>query len=513
MRAHWFVRGDLDGFVGLFVDNLLQLLLIAVLCPIAAGLPESLVVGRILPAAALSILAGNLFYTWQARRLAARSGRDDVTALPYGINTVSLIAFIFLIMGPIWQQTKDPQLVWQAGVFACMASGLLEIAGAFVVDPLRRFLPRAALLSTLAGVAITFIAMGFAFQIFASPAIALLPMLLILFAYAGKVRLPFGIPAGLVAILCGIAVAWALRGLGIGGWQPAPAPVFDGPHWPVFDLSPLVGFLRGQNAWAYFSVIFPMALFNVIGSLQCLESAEAAGDRYETRSSLVANGLGSLLAACFGSAFPTTIYIGHPGWKAMGARLGYSVLNGAVITAICLAGAVGGILHVVPLEATLGILIWIGIVIAAQAFQVTPREHAPAVAVGLIPPLAAWASVLIGTALRAAGSNLHEALPGFAAASFYVKGMIALDQGFLLSSMLLAAMVAFVIDRRWVPAATCALVSAALAFLGIIHGYSISPTDGVVSPHIAWGAAPDFALAYAAAGIALLCGARLARGE
>ena len=99
-RARWFVRGDLDGFFGLAIDNLVQLLLIDTLCTTVLGFPPALVHGRILPGAAVSILVGNLFYSWQARRLALRTGRSDVCALPYGINTVSLFAHVFLVMLP-----------------------------------------------------------------------------------------------------------------------------------------------------------------------------------------------------------------------------------------------------------------------------------------------------------------------------------------------------------------------------------------------------------------------------
>ena len=180
MKTGWFVRGDIDGFFGLFVDNLLQLMLIAVLCTKVCGMPPELVYGRILPGAALSILFGNIFYTWQARRLAIRTGRTDVTALPYGINTVSLIAFVFLIIAPIYFETRNPTLAWQAGLFACLASAVLEIIGAFTGDWLRRHTPRAALLSSLAGIAITFISMGFVFQIFAMPAVALVPALFVI---------------------------------------------------------------------------------------------------------------------------------------------------------------------------------------------------------------------------------------------------------------------------------------------------------------------------------------------
>src|SRR5262245_43619557 len=99
-RMPWFVRGDIDGFFGLALDNLIQLLLINALGRNVLGFPEWIIEGRILPGAAVSLLVGNLFYAWQAKRLADRTGRTDVCALPYGINTVSLIAHVFLVMLP-----------------------------------------------------------------------------------------------------------------------------------------------------------------------------------------------------------------------------------------------------------------------------------------------------------------------------------------------------------------------------------------------------------------------------
>lgn len=144
------------------------------------------------------------YYSWQAWTIARRESRDDVTALPYGINTVSLVSFIFLIMAPLYAETKNTTLVWQAGIFSCFLSGVIEIIGAFTGHWLRRVTPRAALLSALAGIAITFIAMGFVFQLFASPAIAIVPMMMLLLAYAGGVRFPFSVPGGLIAVLTGV---------------------------------------------------------------------------------------------------------------------------------------------------------------------------------------------------------------------------------------------------------------------------------------------------------------------
>ena len=157
-----------------------------------------------------------------------------------------------------------------------------------------------------------------------------------------------------------------------------------------------------------------MGLFNVIGSLQNLESAEAAGDRYETMPCLLLDAPETVVSALFGNPFPTTIYIGHPAWKAMGARRGYSILNGTVIAILCFLGAVPLLLRFVPLDVTLGILLTMLTVIhGTEGGAEVPREHAPAVALGLIPSLAAWLLVQIETTLRAAGSSLCGAAPAF----------------------------------------------------------------------------------------------------
>jgi AGZA family xanthine/uracil permease-like MFS transporter len=492
MKTRWFVRGDVDGFFGLFIDNLLQLMLIVVFSTKVAGLPPSLVLGRILPGAAIAILFGNVFYAWQA----AKTGREDATALPFGINTPSLLAFIFLIMGPVYSETKDSLLTWRVGLSAGLISGLFETAGAFVGGWLRRTTPRAALLSALAGIALTFISMGFVFTIFARPWIALFPALLLVTTYASRTRLPFGVPGGLAAILVGTLVARVLRVIAPALYGPSTEPVALALHLPVPVLGETWALLADPRAYRYLAVILPMGLFNVIGSLQNLESAEAAGDHYETMPCLLANGLATIASALFGNPFPTTIYIGHPAWKAMGARRGYSILNGAVVTLLCLLGAIPLVLAYVPIDATVGILLWIGLVMTAQAFQEVPRAHALAVAFGLIPSLAAWLLVQIETVLRAAGSSLYDVSPKLGP-DFALGGVIALSQGFLPTSMILSAILVFAIDRRFLRAAAWAFAAAALSMLGLIHAYELTPRG--ITNRFGLAAAPAFGAMYALA--------------
>lgn len=485
----WFVRKDLDGFFGLMIDNLIQLILIASLCRELIHLPDAFIFGRILPGAAISILVGNFFYAWQARRLASETGREDVTALPYGINTVSLFAYVFFIMLPIYQETNDPIWAWKVGLVACFLSGLIEMAGAFIAEAVRRITPRAALLSALAGIAVTFISMDFTFRIFAQPLIAIVPMALIFLSYFSRLRWPLGLPGGLVAILIGTAFAWALGTMAGGPLQSGFALSL-----PTFNAEPLWEALRRPVFLKYLSVIIPMGIFNVVGSLQNIESAEAAGDRYRTFPSLMANGIGSVVASLFGSAFPTTIYIGHPGWKRLGARSGYSSLNGIFITFLCLTGTIQAVLYVIPLEAGIGILLYIGIIIVAQSFQETPKEHAPAVALGLFPALAAWGLLMVESGIQAAGKSLYQVGLAPFARSVAIHGMISLERGFIFTSMILAAIGVFLIEREYFRAALWSLAAAFFAAVGIIHAYELTP--GGVATRFGFLAAPEFSVSY-----------------
>ena len=486
----WFVRKDLDGFFGLMIDNLIQLILIVALCRELIQLPDEYIFGKILPGAAISILIGNFFYTWQARRLARETGREDVTALPYGINTVSLFAFIFFIMLPVVHETKDPVWAWKVGLVACFLSGVIEIAGAFIAESVRRVTPRAALLSALAGIAITFISMDFTFKIFAQPRVALVPMAVIFVAYFSHQRLPLGLPGGMVAIAIGTALGWAL------GIMNSEAIAFHSSlSLPTFTGASLWEALTHPAFLNYFSVIFPMGIFNVVGSLQNIESAEAAGDRFRTFPSLMANGIGSVVAALFGSVFPTTIYIGHPGWKRLGARSGYSALNGVFISLICLTGSIQSVLGIIPLEAGIGILLYIGIIIVAQAFQETPRAHAPAVALGIVPALAGWALLMIETGLRAAGTSLSQVgLAKFNQESVAIHGVISLERGFIFTSMILSAIGVALIERKFAHAAGWSMAAALLSAFGIIHAYELGPRG--ITSRFGFMAAPEFLIAY-----------------
>jgi len=509
-RYPLWTRGDLDGFFGLMVDNLVQVLLIVALCTTVAHIPERFIYSRMLPGVAVSLLIGNLFYGLQAHWVARRQGNLTCTALPYGINTPSVIAYVLFIMGPVYRQNVETlgeeaawRLAWQAGLLACLVSGLIEFLGAFFAERLRRVTPRAALLGVLAAVGITFIAAEFAFRIYTRPLVGIVPLAFLLLAYFAYYRFPLALPGGLLAIVFGTLVAWGTTLLAepLGRWfgyAPDPLALGSVPMsaekvgaalrsvgWvvPVFCGSEIWEALQQRDLLVRFlTVSIPMGVLNVIGSLQNIESAEAGGDRFRTGPSLAVNGIGSLCAGLFGSCFPTTIYIGHPGWKALGARAGYSVVNGVFFTVVFLLGLGELLAALIPIEAGAAIVMYIGIIITAQAFQATPRAHAPAVAIALFPALAAILVVTLGRYLDAARAVAPDAptlatlLQSADPRVLYLPGLLTLtgaNSAWILETLILAALGAALIDRHYRAATIWCGVAAALTALGLLHAYEV----------------------------------------
>jgi AGZA family xanthine/uracil permease-like MFS transporter len=200
-----------------------------------------------------------------------------------------------------------------------------------------------------------------------------------------------------------------------------------------------------------------------------VESASAAGDNYNLRSILLADGIGAVIGSFLGSPFPPAVYIGHPGWKAVGGRIGYSLATGLVIAAICWLGLVGLLLALIPRAALFPILLFIGLVIGSQAFQTSPARHAPAIVLALVPNIAQWAQTQIDNSLAAAGTNAGAILDKLTGNGVLYQGMSLLGSGAVLAGLVLGAIAVFVIDREYTRAIVYSLFGSLLALVGLIH--------------------------------------------
>ena len=475
-RPAFWVPGDWNGFFGLFTNVLLNVIVLTGLCLGVVHLPGNVVYGRILPALGIALPLGNLFYAYLAYKLAKSTGRGDVTAMPYGPSVPHMFLVVFVIMLPTYLKTSDPIAAWDAGLAWAFIIGVIVTLGAFVGPTVRKYTPRAAMLGALAGISIAFISMRPAFQFFLVPWLGFFSFGLILVSWMSHVRLPFGMPGGLAAVIIGTAAAWVAEFSGFANVvEPsAVTAAFSafGVHLPI----PSGHFLTGLSAIGPLLVTaIPLGIYNFTEGMNNVESASAAGDSYDLRKILLADGFGAMLGAILGSPFPPAVYIGHPGWKAVGGRIGYSLATGIVIALVCFLGVTALLLAVVPLVAILPILLYIGLVIGAQAFEATPPRHAPAVILALLPNIASWCQNQIDGALGAAGTS--AAAVGFdklAGNGVIYQGMAVFGGGATLAGLILGAIAAFIIDREFTKAAIYAAIGAVLSFFGFINGTKLA---------------------------------------
>jgi adenine/guanine/hypoxanthine permease len=482
----WWVAGDLNGFFGLCTNSITNTLVAVSLMQFVIGFPKEILFGKMVPGLVLSLAFGNIYYAWMAYRLAKKEGRDDVTAVPYGISVPHYFLVTFAIMLPIKMTTGDLNLAWSVGVAWCFVHAIVATIGAFIGPTMQKLTPRAAMLGTLAGVAITYIAMGAAFSAWNVAWLSMVTLGIIFVGWLANVSFPGKLPAGLLAVIIGVIVGWASGYMQLGTLTAAISNATI--SIPLPQIQVLLAGL--PKIMPYLVTAIPLAIYLFLESLNNVESAMAGGDKYDTREAMLVAAGGTGIAALFGSPFPTLIYIGHPGWKSVGSRVGYSWLTGVTMLLLGVLGLLGILSAIIPVVAILPILIYIGLLITSQAFNASPRRHAAAVAIGIVPWIADYIKTQVDNALAAAGTNAGTlGIDTLAGAGVSYAGMAVLGAGSILVGMILAAIAAYVIDRNWKGAIGYALFGALCAWIGFIHSTELRllPVVGPAGFNAAWG--------------------------
>lgn len=475
-----WVPGDWNAFFGFGTNILVNLLTLTGLLLFVLKMPAPIVFGRILPATGLMLCLSTVYYAWLAYKLAKQTGRTDICALPSGTSVPHMFVVVFVIMLPITLQTGDPIKGWEAGLTWVFIQSFVLMIGGFVGPWIRKITPRAALLGTLAGVSVTFISMKPAVEIFLNPVIGLTCFAVILLSWFGGAKYK-GVPAGLVAIAVGTVIAWGsnLFGLNYGGMTTAAL----GESLKGFGFNvPLPAFGHVFGGFQYLGILLvtaiPFGIYDLVEALDNVESAEVAGDSFPTTRVLTADGVISLIGCLMGNPFINAVYIGHPGWKAMGGRIGYSAATGIAVILLTWFGIVSVMLAFIPTVAILPILLYIGMLIGAQAFQETPKRHAPAIVLSLTPHLAHWVVTLMTGALAGSGTILATLTPEKKAALYAAMqnegvmfhGLEILGGGSILGGLILGAITVFIIDRNFLKAGLFSVTGGALTFFGFMHG-------------------------------------------
>jgi AGZA family xanthine/uracil permease-like MFS transporter len=447
------------------LDNMTQLVILSSILIGVFGFPKELVLYRIIPGSAMGVLVGNLIYTAMAIRLAIRTGRSDVTAMPLGIDTPSLFAFTFGIVGPAYLATKDAQLAWQISMAAIIISGVVKLAGSFLGRRIRSAVPRAGLLGPIAAIAILLIAFFPSLKLFMNPIVGFASLGLILICIIGKIHFPGNIPGALAAVLSGIVVYYLLELTGL--VDEGVKTLNQGFDLHIALPLPHLGFLGGlEGVMAYLPIAIPFALAITIGGIDVTESASAAGDEYDTREILLADGLSTLVSGLCGGVVQTTPYIGQPAYKGMGGGAGYTLMNAIFIGLGGILGYLSILVNLIPEAAMAPILVFVGLEICAQAFYATPQAHHKAVVFSFLPILAYLVLIQLNSLLSHTGQTAAS-LQGEMATTY--QTILVLANGFIITSLLWGATLAMIIDKRLKPAAYYMGLAAFFTFFGVIH--------------------------------------------
>ncbi|HEX4354283.1 MAG TPA: hypothetical protein VHZ95_15245, partial [Polyangiales bacterium] len=407
-----------------------------------------------------------------------------VCALPSGISVPHMFVVTFVIMLPIAVKTHDPVRGWEAGLTWVFIQSFVLMVGGFVAPVIRKITPRAALLGTLAGVSVAFISLRPALEMFITPAIGVVCFSIILASWFGGVRYWKGMPAGLVAIGVGSVIAWGSTALGLNYGGMSLAKLTASVSNFGFSL-PVPAVSHVFHGFEFLGVILvtaiPFGIYDLVEAIDNVESAAVAGDSFPTTRVLTADGVVSLIGCMMGNPFINAVYIGHPGWKSMGGRIGYSAATGVVVLVLAWFGVISVMVSLIPVVAISPILLYIGMLIGAQAFQETPKAHAPAIILALMPHVAAWGKLQIDNVLGAAGTTAQAV--GFdklAQTGVLYEGLATLGYGSILGGLVLGAIAAFVIDREFGKASAFALAGSALTFFGFMHGEAIGISQSPV---------------------------------
>ncbi|CAK9073417.1 unnamed protein product [Durusdinium trenchii] len=472
---------------------------------------EKVYFSRNIPGCAFAMLLGNLFYAWQCGRLGSKEGRNDVTAQPYGINTTGVYITLFAIQlealisaGFMFQPAAEADSdairaaavsaadhAWKISVACNFVLGLFEMLGAFIGESIRKVAPMAAFYAPMMGVGFVYLAFVPMLAISQEPMMCLIPLLIVFNGFFGGVRYhiykKLTIPIGLMAILAAVIAGWSgacARESGtIGAMKYGyTLPYFDSTKvtctgtsqseaqlaWDTYAFQPnvlansvFVGLGGFADIGSFMTTLFLVGVVGFVGTMSCVESASAAGDDYPMAETMLVDGAGTCIGALFGSFYSTTVYIGHPIHKALGAKRGFSLINGIIYFFLLLSGLFAALYQSIPECAGGSILVFVGLLLGRQAFEETPPRHYPALLLSLFPYICNWAKLSM--------SN---------------EGVLMMGQaGGLMFSVVLTWLFCLCIDRDFWKATLLSFVAIFLSLFGFFASHNaandeVPPTEG-----------------------------------
>lgn len=448
-----FKKADLDASVGVFFDGFSKVIVGIAILAGTLGLSASVLFGTLMPGVVVGVvlLNGGLWYYYRA--VAKKRGDANLTAVPAGLQAGRLFIWLFSIMLPVYTATNDALLAFKVGVLAHFIGGLVFVIGAFVVPKIVKIVPAAALFGALAGGAMAFLVLQSMDGILKMPIVGWVALVTLLVIYLAKINVK--LPAALIAIIAGSAVAWLTGNMSFDAVTESFTNV--GFYLPKLTLDIFSSEVL-STVVSFLPIIIVFSIGEVITGIQAVEQAVESGDTHFTATKpLVIAGVASMVSALFGNPFALGLYWGYPGWKKIGAGTGYHLGCTAIYAIVGLTGLTAIINAFLPEAAVLPILVFVGAASFSQAFEIVDKKYYPAVALAFAPIL-----------MEFIRSNVApETFVGFEAFRY----------GSTFIAMIFGSMLVFIIDKAWNKAGFAVLCGIPLLLVGMIHSPGVVFTE------------------------------------
>ena len=496
--------GDINAGFAFLLDCVVNLFVLSALLSIF-GFPLEIIQTRIIPGALVGIVVGILLNVHMAYRIAKETGNPNITAMPIGLDMPTTVGITLTLLGPLFLILKSElgnaeeaaTIVWYVGMASTIWMGLIKFGLSFFGSTIQRLLPISALLGAMMGVAIVWLGANAILGVFTTPEVGLIALAVLIYALIAGLRVPGALPGAVAAILLGTLVFYVM---GAAGLMPGFA-------WPQVDglalYMPIPSFggvdeLFGRSLF-YMAIIVPFALLITVSTINLTAGANLLGDDLKSGELIRVDAGATIIGAIFGSVVQTTPYFGHATYKRLGAHRVYALGVAAVLAVGGVLGVIGFLIKVLPDAAIKPILIVVACDIVRLAFKGVQVQHSPAVAFAIMPAILNFAFVKVSELMRHVDTGIKELQSAVAslneaaqqvitqAAAFipadWLQGYIilgALSRGYILTGLLWAAVVAFVIDRQLMRSAFVLVLSAALSLFGVIH--SVLPNSAIYFP-------------------------------
>ena len=473
IKVPFFKTEDLGGLTYTLTNNIVNYLIVISTLSGVLAWPNEIVYGRVIPAMSIGLLVSGVVYSYMGYKLAKKEGRTNVTALPSGVSTPAMFVILYGVIMPLHYALGDPELTWSAAVAACFIGGFVEFLGGFIGPWMKKRIPRAALLGTVAGIGFIWMATQGVFDVFSDPIIGLPILLVAMVGVFGGYLFKRKFPPLVLAIIGGIVYSLALGRThidfsGVGFYIPNP----------VTSIQALInGFVV---VVPYLTIIIPIEIYNFIETMDNVEAANAAGDNYNVRITQFADGICTMISACFGGVVPNTVWLGHGGLKKSGVGIGYSWVGGLLLGIAGIFGLFTFFSNLVPPAIAAITYLWCSTVMVCQSFKDVKAKHYAAIVVAMIPPVADYLFTQITGAVGLADKwteTLESGVVGYSAeVSQYLanngvmwRGVAEVKSGAIIIGLILGTVTVFIIDNRLDKVAITALVAALLSCFGFIH--------------------------------------------